>query len=127
MNITDSLSAVSILTAILIFFYGVANKGIDKASKIKIVDKENEIERMEQRIEVRNTLWLHAIPIFLGSLALFYSCLPQTFKIVFTSNLAIWHIDLARTLFVFLEISLLFLFVLTFKNICKLVKKLNSF
>ena len=127
MNITDTLSAVSILTATLTFFFDITSKSIDKALKIEIAPKEQKIAREKQKKEVSAVFWKQAIPIFVGSLALWYTCLPQTYEIFCTSKLYLLHFEIARTLFIFLEIGLSILVVLTFTGLCHLWKKLRYF
>ena len=124
MSITDALSAVSILTAILTFFIGLAKKGIAETLKIEPERPGKVPELQEQRKFVRRILLLHGVPVSVGPIVLFYVCLPQTCDILWTSTFDYWHFDIIWTLFVLLEICLFVLVLLTSINMCRLIKLL---
>lgn len=121
MNITGALSAVSILTAILTFFIGLAEKGIVETLEIEPEPPGKVPELQDQREDVRGTLLLHGVPVSVGSIVLFYICLPQTWNILWTSTFDYWHFDIIRTLFVLLEVCLFILVLLTSINLCRLI------
>ena len=124
MNITDALSAVSILAAILTFFFGLAGRGIDKALNLDLAPPAAVQLLRLQRRDVHRTMFLRGMPVFVGSIVLFYICLPQTYDILCTSTFDYWHFDIIRTLFVLLEICLLVLVLLTSINIYRLIRVL---
>ena len=126
MNITDSLSAVSILTAILTFFFGLAGRWINEALELDIADPALIYELQRQRRVVRRTLFLRGVPVLVGSIVLWYICLPQMVNILRTGTFDYWHFDIIRTLFVLLEICLLVLVLLTSINTYRLIRVLRE-
>ena len=124
MNVTDALSAVSILTAILTFFIGLAKKGIAETLEIQPEPPGKVPELRDQREYVRGTLLSHGVPVSIGAIVLFYICLPQTIDILWTSTFDYWRFDIIRTLFVLLEVCLFVLVLLTSINACRLIKLL---
>lgn len=127
MKATDALSAVSILAAILTFFFGLAREGIAGALRITPADAAKEWERKQQRRDVLTALLVRATPVFIGSTLLWYVCLPETVVILRTSRFDAWHFDLTRSLFVLLELGLSILVLLTSSNVYRLCKKLRGF
>jgi len=126
MNLTNTLSAVSILAAILTFFFSLAERGINEALELEPADHARAYERLEQRRNVRRTLLLQGLPLFAGAISLFYICLPQTCDILRTSTIYLWRFDIIRTLFVLLEICLLVLVLLTSTNMLGLIGMLKK-
>ena len=127
MNVTDALSAVSILAAILTFFFGLVRKGMDDALKLIPDAPEKKKARQRQRHDLNLILWLQGVPVFIGSVVLWYICFPQTVDILRTSTLDYWHFDVAHSLFVLLETCLSVLVLLTSSYVYRLWRKLREF
>lgn len=76
------------------------------AEQRRLPPKAQALARKALRARCHNFLFTAQAPV-VGSLSLlFYLCLPTAFTIVKTSSFRLWDFDLARTLFVFLQVGI---------------------
>ncbi|SRR5216684_1829019 len=98
-------SAISIVMGILTYFLALVLERCRALLAEDLPAVEQEIARQQFRGRLLRLLMSGAGPMLIAFGVLFYLCLPTTTIIIRSSKFELWHFDLLRTLFVFLELT----------------------
>lgn len=105
-KMNDIVAISGLLLALTTFLFNLALPKINQALQLD-EHMSGEIARQKARKQVRATLLLPVLPLFLAFFALFYVNLPAAMQIVANSSLRLWHFEVDRTLYVLVECALL--------------------
>lgn len=124
-EIDKLLSAISVLLVFLIFFLSLIEKEIDEQTSKNKPDKAQASARKSFECHLK---WLSVKSIFLNLsfLSAFYLLLPKTLSILCSNKFSIWNFDERNTIFVFIEIGLIILFIFSIFKTLEVHSKINE-
>ncbi len=123
---SDILSGISIIIAIIAQVLGLIYSEIDEHLKKDLPNKEKTQERANNKEQLLKLACLKVVPTFLASSILFYLCLPTSIKIISNSELDFWDFSVANTLFVLIDFFGLIYIIITGNLLVKLIRKIIS-
>lgn len=103
---SDLLSSVSLLLALVTLFLGYMYPMIQNTLDRKPPDEAKKKERRRFRKTVLNVLFTRVLTVLLMFAVLFYVCLPKAVNILQTSQLELWDFDYTRTIFLLVEAAI---------------------
>lgn len=121
---SDILSAISILLAIILFFYDKTTSSIKNVLEKPLPPKKQtvEFEKVKNEIFISTGISLIYSLIYL---IFFWLLLPTSFKIVMNTKFSIWNFDLSSTIYIIINFTILVFFIISMKNSIKLIQRYN--
>ncbi len=122
---SDILSAIGILLAIITFFYDKTNSSIKKVLDKPLPPKEQKIELKKVKDEICKTTGISFIYCLIY-LVFFWLLLPTSFDIITNSTFSLWSFNLSITIYVIINFAVLVFFIIAMRNTIVLCKKLKN-
>lgn len=122
---SDILSAIGILLAIITLFYDKTTSTIKKVLEKPLPTKAQEIERKKLKYEICKALSISFIYCLIYFL-FFWLLLPTSFNIILSSTFSFWSFDLSATIYMIINFTVLLFFIIAVKNTILLAAKWKS-
>ncbi len=122
----DILSAVSVLLIFLTFLLNVLEKQISEKIQSKPPEKAQIQKYKSYKEDIVKLLLLKSFPLTLIFICTFYSLLPLSVQIISISSLNLWNFDELNTIFIFVEVGLFALMVISILKLFDLIKKISN-
>lgn len=120
---SDILSSVSLLLALLTFMFNLAYPRITQEIDKPLPPQAQKEERKIQQKGTTRLIFFGSLPILLSFIALFYINLPKSIEILSTSIFNIWNFSIIPTMFIMIELAVLGFSVLNIWCLYKLIKR----
>lgn len=106
-------STISIVLGVLTYFLTILLEASRELLKKEVPPAAQSAARKALRWRLVQVLLVAELPLFVSFAGLFYLCLPTVFSVWQTSAVNLWSFDLAKTLFVFLELGVAACFIIS--------------
>ncbi len=119
---SDILSAVGILLAIITLFYDKAFNTIKPYMEKSIPPKEQEAELKKVKTEIEKSIRT-AILFNLIYFVFLWLLLPTSIDIIVNSTFNLWNFDIVNTIFIIVNCTVLVFFLISIRTIVRLIVK----
>jgi hypothetical protein len=120
------LSALSVFLFFLTFLLNSIEKEVSDILSTRKPEAAQTDKLTRYKGDLKRIFFLKTLPISIIYLITFYILLPDTVKIISTSNINFWDFDELKTLFVFIELGILGLTIYATMKAYKLFEKLKE-
>jgi len=120
---SDILSAISIVLAIIIAFLDKTSKKVEFFNKNEKPSEDQKVRIAEIQGEFRKTFLFATLPLFIFDTVFCYLLFPGTISIIKKSSFNIWIFDLTTTLYIVIFVCIFITFVLSLLQNISIIKR----